>query len=104
MKEIKLNINSANQAISSYKKIIDSMKKSYDDLKRENLEMRNRWNGKSAEAFNKYSDIIEKNLLARWEKFIEDMQKINDSFAGILNVTSIQLQEKCDAFEELIKK
>lgn len=37
-------------------------------------------------------------------KFIEDMQKINDSFAGILNVTSIQLQEKCDAFEELIKK
>ena len=37
MKEIKLNINSANQAISSYKKIIDSMKKSYDDLKREKI-------------------------------------------------------------------
>lgn len=75
MKEIKLNINSANQAISSYKKIIDSMKKSYDDLKRENLEMRNRWNGKSAEAFNKYSDIIEKNLLAR----INQLEKLSDS-------------------------
>lgn len=75
MKEIKLNINSANQAISSYKKIIDSMKKSYNDLKRKNLEMRNRWNGKSAEAFNKYSDIIEKNLLAR----INQLEKLSDS-------------------------
>lgn len=83
MDEIKLNISKAEESINSYSDSIDRIKKIYKRLKNENMALRSRWNGTSADAFAKYSEIIEKNLLGRineLEKLCNSLNEAKDTF------------------------
>lgn len=99
--EFELGIDAVCNFMEGYERIMQSLiddAKSAEDVTNQLIDTN--WSGAAKEQYEKNMAMWQKQM----GKFIEDMQKINDSFAGILNVTSIQLQEKCDAFEELIKK
>ncbi len=99
--EFELGIDAVCNFMEGYERIMQSLiddAKSAEDVTNQLIDTN--WSGAAKEQYEKNMVMWQKQM----GKFIEDMQKINDSFAGILNVTSIQLQEKCDAFEELIKK
>lgn len=99
--EFELGIDAVCNFMEGYERIMQSLiddAKSAEDVTNQLIDTN--WSGAAKEQYEKNMVMWQKQM----GKFIEDMQKINDSFAGILNVTSIQLQEKCDTFEELIKK
>lgn len=58
------------------------------------------WSGAAKEQFEEDISIWQKQM----GKFLEDMKFINVSVGEILNIRSIDLQKKCDSFDECFKK
>ena len=98
--EFELGIDAVCNFIKCYEDITEqliSQAKDADSVSKELMDTN--WSGAAKEQF-------EKNMI-KWQKqmgkFVEDMQFINAAFGEILNARSVELQKKCDSFDECLK-
>lgn len=89
-----IGIDNDNKTIES---IINSSKKVDSII---NQLMDTYWTGASRNQF----EVNVKEWQSQMGKFLEEAESINKSFSDILNKTTIELQQRSDAFIECFKK